>query len=360
MRTVLIKASGIIPEKGKYVSGIGRSNIELIKRFACLKDDEIKFSIYFQGKRGIFFKSPWDIPYHSYPFPNLLLKTNFESLYRRLFFKHDLFHITSNVDNFTKSEKVVVTIHDLINFSKDDEWLIKKNVYNSRAIVTCSTFTKEVILEKYPDLKDEKVTVIPWGIDHGNFKPREEADKEQIKRKFGINGKYFFSCSCNDPRKNVDISLEAFAKFCQGKDDVSFVLAWGNPRKELLDKYAKEIAEKKIIFLAHVSDDDLAILYSGAIASIFVSSFEGFGFPILESMACGRPVITCRNSSLTEIGMDLARYVKERDVDELVEAMREFYNKEDGTDISRLVAHAKGYNWDDTVKGYVDFYKKAL
>lgn len=362
MKRILIKAGGIIPEPGKYIAGIGRTNIELISRFAKLKDDEIEFAIYCPTRKSIGFDHyGWDIPYHAYPFPHdALLKMNFESLYRRMFFKYDMLHITGNFDNLSKKEKAVVTIHDMYLMNKDNQWLFEKCVNYSRGIVTCSEFTKRDILGHFPNISEDKITVIPWGIDHGNFYPRGGAEVEELKQANGIKEKYFFTCSCSNPRKNADVALEAFAKFCQGKDDVSFVLAWGNPPQALLDRYANEIEAKKIIFLSHVSDNDLATLYSGAVASIFVSSFEGFGFPILESMACGTPVITCRNSSLPEIGLDLARYVKERDVDELVEAMCEFYNEDEGTDVSRLVTHARGYNWDETVKGYVDFYKRVL
>lgn len=362
MKRILIKAGGIIPEPGKYIAGIGRTNIELISRFAKLKDDEIEFAIYCPTRKSIGFDHyGWDIPYHAYPFPHdALLKSNFESLYRRMFFKYDMLHITGNFDNFSEKENMVVTIHDMYLLNENNKWLFDKCIKKSKAIVTCSDFTKENILELYPSVSGDKITVIPWGIDHGNFYPRDDKEIESLKKANGIKERYFFSCSCSNPRKNADVALEAFAKFCQGKDDVSFVLAWGNPPKELIDKYAKEIADRKIIFLAHVSDNDLAVLYSGAIASIFVSSFEGFGFPILESMACGRPVITCRNSSLPEIGLDLATYVKERDVDELAAAIAEYYNEDDITDVSKLISHAKSYNWDDTVKGYVDFYKRAL
>ena len=64
----------------------------------------------------------------------------------------------------------------------------------------------------------------------------------------------------------------------------------------------KEIEERSVIILDYVDDSDLATLYSGALASFLVSSLEGFGFPVLESMACGTNCITCKNSSLTEIG----------------------------------------------------------
>lgn len=362
MKRILIKANGIIPNNGEYIAGIGRTNIELISRFAKIKDYEIEFSIYCPTRRSIgFHHYGWNIPYHAYPFPhNLLLKSNFEAFYRRTFFKHDLLHITSNFDNFSIKEKMVVTIHDLYMKDKDNSWLFDKCVNCSQAIVTCSDFTKQDILNHYPNIDEEKITVIPWGINHNIFYPREVSEVACLKEKYQINGRYFFACSVSNPRKNADVILEAFSKFCETKNDISLVLAWGNPPEKFLSKYAKEIEQRKIIFLSYLEDDELATLYTGAETSLFVSSYEGFGFPILEAMACGTPVITCRNSSLPEIGLDLAEYVKERDVDDMIGCMQAFYDDKIEVPQSKLISHAQSYDWDGTARKYVEFYKKAL
>lgn len=250
--------------------------------------------------------------------------------------------------------------YDLYMLNEDSAWLFDKCIRKSKAIVTCSEFTKQDILDRYAGISADKITVIPWGIDHNMFYPRKSSDVLRLRESYGIKERYFFSCSCNSPRKNVDVVLDAFSKFSQTCDDVSMVLAWGNPPKELLDRYAREIEQKKIVFLPFVSDDDLAIMYSGALASVFVSSFEGFGFPILESMACGTPVITCRNSSLAEIGGSHAIYVKERDVKELADCMRHIYEGDMDIRGDELISHAESYTWDDTASEYIKFYKRAL
>ena len=362
MKRILIKAHGIIPQKGRYIAGIGRTNIELISRFAAKKDDEIEFAIYCPTRHSIGFDHyGWDVSYHAYPFPHdLLLKTNFESYYRRAFFRHDMLHITGNIDNFTKKEKTVVTIHDLFMKNENNAWQFDKCVRYSCAIVTCSEFTKRDILERYPDIDEDKITVIPWGINHDVFYARKSQDITLIREVHGIKEKYFFACSCNNPRKNIDIVLEAFSKFCETRNDVSLVLAWSNPPGNILNRYSKEVESKKIIFLPFVSDNDLATLYSGAVASVFVSSFEGFGFPILESMACGTPVITCCNTSLPEVGGSLALYVRERDVDDLIGCMESLYDEKKSVANTELIYHASRYDWDDTANRYMDFYKKAL
>ena len=88
----------------------------------------------------------------------------------------------------------------------------------------------------------------------------------------------------------------------------------------------KKYLKKKIIFLSYVSDETLLSLYNGASVTLFPTLSEGFGFPILESFACGTPVMTCRNTSLPEVGGDVALYVGENDIDEMVDVMRLFEN----------------------------------
>lgn len=362
MKRILIKAHGIIPQNGGYIAGIGRTNIELISRFAKMNDNDIEFAIYCPTRRSIGFKHyGWDIPYYAYPFPHdLLLKINFESYYRRAFFKKDLLHITGNIDNFSKKEKMVVTIHDLFMKNDNNTWLFDKCIKKSQAIVTCSKFTKDNIIEQYPEINEDKITIIPWGINHDVFNVRKTSAINQLRVKYNIKEQYFFSCSCNNPRKNIDVVLDAFSKFCENKKDVSLVLTWNKPPENILTNYCKDIENNNIIFLPFVDDDELATLYSGAVASVFVSSFEGFGFPVIESMACGTPVITCRNTSLQEVGGPFPVYVKERDVNELVDAMDAMYDNKYLVPKSELISHADNYNWDETASRYVEFYKKVL
>lgn len=99
---------------------------------------------------------------------------------------------------------------------------------------------------------------------------------------------------------------------------------WSNPPQDILQTYAKEISDLKIVFLKYVSDEYLRSLYNGATLTMYPSRSEGFGFPILESFACGTPVMTCRNSCLQEIGRDVALYVGEDNVDEMVDVMKYF------------------------------------
>lgn len=359
---LLIKASGIFPpRKGEYIAGIGRSNLELIKGLIKRQDPEIELSIYCTTKRSLFFNHyNWPVKYYAFPYPHILSdsKINLESWYRRHIMKNDLFHMTNNFGNINPKENFVVTIHDLFMYNLS-EWhrnIFQKVVKYSRSIVTCSEYSKNDIINTF-NIPNEKVTVIPWGISHDIFFPQSQEHIANITQKYGIKGAYFFSCSCAHPRKNARYILEAFQSICSKIKDVSLALIWNNPPDEIIAKYNKEIQTKRIIFIKDIDDSDLATLYSGAIATYFVSSFEGFGFPILESMACGTPVVTCANSSLSEIGGDKVFYVQEKNSEDIIDSMLYFYKHGKGETLT-MQNHAKKYNWDNTISRYIEFYKR--
>ena len=361
-KRILIRATGIIPFKGQ-LSGIGRSNVELISSMLDIGDPELEFSIYVPRLNSLKFRKyyDWKVNYYPFPFPNKLSNknTNFEAWFRNKIIGYDLFHLTDNFDNVIASENFVATIHDLMLFN-EDEWnrgTFQKIGRLSKRIVTCSEFTKMDICEKLI-VPEEKVEVIPWGISHDVFKPFHSNSKEVLSS-LGINNRFFFSCSCAHPRKNAIYSLRGFKKFAEEKNDISFVLVWKNLPREIKEEFCNEINDGKIIFLDTVSDKVLSILYANALTTFFVSSFEGFGFPILESMACGTPVVTCQNSSLGEIGGPLARYVREKNVDDIISEMDYFYNA-DKVDSVSLIDYSMGFSWKETAAKYINFYKRNL
>ncbi len=360
MKRVLIKASEIIPAANKYIEGIGRTNIELINQFIDIADPDIEFSIYCPTRRSIGFDHyDWPLRYHAYPLPhNALLPYNIESKYRRLFFRYDLLHLTANFDNVSPREPFVLTVHDLYCLNDSNRWLFDKCIRHSRAIVTCSEFTKADIVERFATDPD-KITVVPWGISENIFYRRSADEIEKVRSRYNLPERYFFSCSCSNPRKNIDSVMRAFREFARTDNGTVLVLAWGNVPEAVKAEYAAEIASRRIILLPFIDDDELAALYSGALASYFVSSFEGFGFPVLESMACGTPIVTCRNSSLGEVGGSLAYYTRERDIDDLIGSMSHFSSAGE-PDRDALQNHASQYKWRNTALSYLNFYKQAL
>ncbi len=364
-KRLLFKATGIIPPKaGNYMQGIGRSNVEILKQLIKINDPDIELHMYCNSDIRLSYNyEEWkeEIKTHKYFLPHHLgLFSNIEPLWRKYVVKYDLLHITGNFDRVDKNENFVLTIHDLARYKLSPWWqkVFRQSAERARGIITDAEYTKKEVASFFK-IDESKITAIHLGISQDVFYPRSKDCIFSLCQKFNIPQKYFFSCSCAHPRKNAKDILSAFELFAKENKDAGLVLAWSNPPIELFSKYKPLIEEGRIIFLDYVNDDDLATLYSGALASFLVSSLEGFGFPILESMACGTNCITCKNTSMTELGADKACWVEEHNIEDIANAMLHFSENGKG-DVNILINYAKTYSWENTARRYIDFYKKNM
>lgn len=371
MKNLLIKASGITnPVWRGYNSGVGRSTQLLLEALA--KEQNLPFCLHYyaNGISSLGYKNHLPFKYSAFPIPEKwgCKKTNLEPFFRTYFFKYDLLHIPHNLDKIYPKEKYVVTLHDVIaydmamqmgNEKEMRRW--KEMARNAVGIMTCSNFSKNEIVNKL-SIDDKKVTVAYWGISREKFYVADQNIVKSKLKKLGIDFPYFVSVSCSHPRKNIRTLIKAFKHFCKQTPNHRLILVWGNPPSDILEMCSKEVVEKRIIFLNYVSDDDLLALYNGATCTMFPTRSEGFGFPILESFACGTPIMTCRNTCLPEIGQNVAIYVGEDNEDEMIDVMKMFeYGKYDMSNFqvqSKLLLER--FSWSNTAKAYIDFYSKYI
>ncbi len=378
-KKLLIKANGITnARKNGVFSGVGRSTHKLLSTLNNLDDIPFEIEVYVDGKSSIGFDFyGWKFPHFIFPIPVSWgnEKTSIEPLFRKYFVHYDLLHIPHNDDWVYEDEKFVVTMHDVFDYDmaieRGDNKIIEKwrrMALQSKAIMTCSEHSKHEILKRF-EIPDNKITVVYWGTSTDLFYINKKVETERCLRELCITGNYFFSVSCAHRRKNIRTLLSAYRKFretwlannrrnCSHK----LVLVWNNPPEDILNAYSKEIESGQIVFLPAVTDKNLRALYCGATCTMFPTLAEGFGFPILESFACGTPIMTCRNSSLTEVGRDTAIYVGERDIDEMVAVMTSFEKGEYDTRkfLKESQEIVNSFTWEKTAQGYIDFYKKYL
>lgn len=151
------------------------------------------------------------------------------------------------------------------------------------------------------------------------FSPVGEEAIAQFRRKYGINKPYFVVIGADNPSsyKNNQLFFKAFATLAS-KTGFDLVCTAFEP--SLPEEWRTGIAGVTV-HLLRLTDVELAMAYSGAIALVYPSKYEGFGMPILEAMACGCPVITCPNSSIPEVAGEAALYVDDNDVEALAEAL---------------------------------------
>jgi glycosyltransferase involved in cell wall biosynthesis len=168
-----------------------------------------------------------------------------------------------------------------------------------------------------------------------------------VKKKYHLPAKYVLSLGTQEPRKNLKRLIEACA-------DLPYPLVltgkhgWG-------DKVEKP---EHVMSLGYVDEVDLPGLYSGASVFCFPSLYEGFGFPVLEAMACGTPVVTSNISSLPEVGGEAAILIDP----ERVESIRQGILQADKERVTRIKAgllQAQKFSWEKTAQQVLEVYEQV-
>ncbi len=218
----------------------------------------------------------------------------------------------------------VVTAHDLgyLHFPQAHplrqrlylDWSTRFSARFATALIADSEATRRDLIEHYR-APSEKITVVYPGFDAALKPVRHPAPRTAAAEKYGLPKKFLLHVGTVQPRKNLERLIEAY-----DPADIALVLA--GRRGWLADSIYEKGKAKGALFLDYVADDDLAVLYSMATAYVAPSLYEGFGFTVLEAMACGTPVVCSDGGSLPEVAGDAALIVPARDTQALAEAIR--------------------------------------
>ena len=174
---------------------------------------------------------------------------------------------------------------------------------------------------------------------------------------------YFLSLGTNEPRKNLPNLIKAFRKFKQNPYNSKIGLLLVGGKGWLSDDLKlNELQEEQIFPLGFLPDEDLPLVYSGALAFIFPSFYEGFGLPLVEAMSCGTPVITSDNSSLREVAGNCGIYLQPEKIDSIKEAMEIFIEELPNrkTLVEQSLIRANEFSWAKTAEKTLDVYKHLL
>ncbi|MEA3344762.1 MAG: glycosyltransferase family 1 protein, partial [Chloroflexota bacterium] len=274
---------------------------------------------------------PWEA--RVIPFPRLW--THLRLSWEMAQHPPDLLFVPAHVLPLLHPRRSVVTVHDLgFRFFPQahrtlDRWYLEWSTrYHARAaahLLADSEATKRDLIELY-GVPPERITVVYPGRDE-SLQPVADPDAiAQIKKRYGIGGEYILHIGTLHPRKNLAHLVEAFALLREGLPQGSawrLVLAGrkGWLYEPLFRRIAELGLEEEVIFTGYVPQPDLAPLLSGARCFAFPSLYEGFGFPVLEAMSCGTPVVCSNASSLPEVAGDAALLVDPQDTQAWAEAM---------------------------------------
>jgi glycosyltransferase involved in cell wall biosynthesis len=290
--------------------------------------------------------------------------------------------------NFTaisKKAKLILTVHDLsfeffpeFSTGKQFWWhkivSPKKQCRRADLILTPSENTKRDIVNYY-NIAPEKIKVIYPGIKNiaetiighpelvsGSYGAPQKMLKQvqhDIKNKYNLPDDYILFLGAIEPRKNIIGLIEAFEK---SNTNATLIIAgapgWKN--KKIFERAKNSKNSERIKFLGFVPDEDKSALYAGAKIFVYPSFYEGFGFPILEAMQTGTPVIASNRSSLPEIGGSAVYLIDPNRPKQIAFAINELMNNQKLREwhIEKGRQQAQKFNWKNSAKEWLETIAK--
>ena len=256
----------------------------------------------------------------------------------------------SSYYTYPENSPCIIMLYDLIPeaMSLDlnhPEWRAKqKAIDKSSAYFSISNATKEDFFLHYPQHSHKQVTVIPLATSD-NFKVPQPGELELFKRTFSIKKPYFIFNGHRLGYKNAISFIKAF-NLLPNKVDYEIFFTGGG--KELETVFV-ELLDKTKYQIQFLNDKELSAAYSGAVALVYPSLYEGFGLPILEAMKLGCPVIAGNNSSIPEVAGDSAILIDAKNIFEINEAL---VKVQDPSIRSELIIkgyeNIKRFSWEKT------------
>ena len=241
----------------------------------------------------------------------------------------------------------VVTVHDLgfkyfpqAHPTGQRLYLDWTTRYSARraSIVLADSQATARDLTRFYGTEAEKIRVVYPGVDRPSPPPPlqegqesksswSEADVEAVRRKYKLPERYFLFIGTLQPRKNIARIVQAYAQWWSGHqaEGIGLVLAGG---KGWLYDEAWVTGVPNVYLPGYIDEADKGALYAGAVALVFPSLYEGFGFPVIEAMHCGTPVITSSTSSLPELAGDAAILVNPEEVYTIADALEDVASNE--------------------------------
>ncbi|WP_231866929.1 MULTISPECIES: FkbM family methyltransferase [unclassified Anabaena] len=191
-----------------------------------------------------------------------------------------------------------------------------QGIQHASSYIAISAHTARDLVGCFPDISIDAITVAHCGVD-ATFAPAKFEDINIFKTKYGISKPYFLLVGGGAGYKNSILFFQAFSQLASSYGFDIICTGSGG----ILAPEFREHTSGSAVYMLQLSDEELAIAYSGAIALVYPSKYEGFGMPIIEAMACGCPVITCPNASIPEVAGEAAIYINDDDVDGLANAL---------------------------------------
>lgn len=354
----------------EYTQGILRALLEI--------DDKNEYHLFFNSFSDVAFPEfpQENVKIISSQIPNKIFNLPMQKILKHpqidkkikadLFFQPNIGFIA-----LSKSVKKILTIHDL-SFLRYPEFFskkmlawhrivnAKKQVMEADKIIAVSQSTKDDLRDLF-SVSDKKISVIHSGI-NDDLEIVSPEESEGIREKYGLPKKFFLSLSTLEPRKNIDGIIKAFDLYVEktgNREHLVIAGTQGWKSGDIFAEYRKAKNKNQINFIGYVDASEKKYLYSLTQALIYVSYYEGFGFPPIEALACGCPVIVSENSSLAEICGKEAIFVKANKTSELVKALEFLAQSNDSQEKKVQISNKikEKYCWQKSAQAHLELFE---
>jgi glycosyltransferase involved in cell wall biosynthesis len=271
----------------------------------------------------------------------------------------------------------IMLVHDIIPSlfpeyldnarKKHYQKLTERAIAKTDKIITVSKRTEKDLIQ-HLDIASDKISTNYISVDEIYKKPVSAESSKKVLKKYKLNPGYIFAGGGMEIRKNIEGVIRAYKLLLERNKNLCFVEAlpklviYGKllPNLSLATDAEKLVRElnltKNVRFLGAVPQENLPAFFKNAALFVYPSHYEGFGMPVLEAMSQGTPVITAKNSSLPEVGLDSMLYCHADDVGEISQVMKKVLTNKHLRDTmsQRGRERAKLFSWDKFVEKFYD------
>lgn len=286
----------------------------------------------------------------------------------------DVFHYTDFVFPPVKRAPIVATVHDL-SFEVDESWhgpefrasvhpRLARILARASRVIVPGVETRER-LERHYGFDPSRVDVVPYGSEHlAAVVPNPDLARARLSR-LGIDEAtpFVLNVGTIEPRKNHLRLLRAFEPMMRDLPHHLLIVGGFGWRCDVVrTELARLASTRRIHVIEDASDAELRALYDQAAFAIYPSLYEGFGFPAVEAMACGVPLITSRGGSLGEVVGDGAEFCDPEREESIAAAMLRVATDESLREelIRRGSRRAAKLSWERCAAGHVASYSRAV
>ncbi len=270
--------------------------------------------------------------------------------------------------------RCIVTIHDLIHLNSKEFMLPHYRIYASFMFKNISNHAKLLVLpskatlhdwiKRYPNTSD-KTLVLKWGFDRRQFVVHKEREKEHFIQRMNLPRNYLLNVGIGKTHKNIDFVIRALApEWKSGRLSNTLVIAGCGPN---LPQYILKEANYHgvLSYIKHIGKldkNELELLYQSATLFLFPSKIEGLGFPVLEALALGTPVLCSQTSSLPEAGGKAAYYYEPNNLQDFRLKFYEILRNDilRKKCLSHVPKHLEQFNWTKHVNTMVKRYQEII